>query len=79
MQGDGVDLPAWARQDEAARRAADALKARGVRFEVCRNTLLQRRINPDARLHGVGKEDVVTTAVGEISALEQKGYVYIKL
>ena len=79
MQGDGVDLLAWARRDEAARRAVDALKAKGVRFEVCRNTLLQRRINPDVRLHGVAREDVVTTAVGEIGALEQKGYVYIKL
>ena len=46
---------------------------------MCRNTLLQRRINPDARLHGVAREDVVTTAVGEIGALKQQGYVYIKL
>lgn len=79
MQGDGVDLLAWARGDAAGRQAVDALKARGVRFEVCRNTLLQRRINPDTQLYGVARTDVVGAAVGEIGALEQKGYVYIKL
>lgn len=78
LQGDGVDLLAWAREDEDARRAVDALRAKGVRFEICRNTLIQRRIDPDARLHKVARADVVTAAVGEIGALEQKGFVYIR-
>jgi len=78
LQGDGVDLLAWARGDAAISRRVDALKARGVHFEVCRNTLLARRINPDARLYGVAHSDVVPAAVGEVAALEQAGYVYIK-
>lgn len=78
LQGDGVDLLSWAREDETARRAVDALRGNGVRFEVCRNTLIQRRIDPDARLYRVARADVVTAAVGEIGALEQKGYVYIR-
>jgi hypothetical protein len=78
MQGDGVDLLSWARSDEAAQRKIDALKARGVRFNVCRNTLIQRGIDPDTQLYGVARADLVTAAVGEIGALEQTGFVYIK-
>ena len=78
LQGDGVDLLAWARKDAAIAARVDALKAKGVHFEVCRNTLVSRRINPDARLHGVAREDVVASSVGEVAALDQAGYVDIK-
>lgn len=78
LQGDGVDLLSWARSDETAQRKIDALKAKGVRFNVCRNTLIQRGVDPDTQLYGVARSDLVTAAVGEIGSLEHAGFVYIK-
>ncbi len=73
MQSEGVDLLAWARKDEAARAQVDRLQAQGVKFEICRNTLIKRGIDPDRELY-----DVIRAAVGEIAALEQRGFQYIK-
>ncbi len=78
MQSEGVDLLAWAKRDETARAQVDRLKAQGVKFEICRNTLVKRGIDPDRELYGVKREDVIRAAVGEIAALEQKGFQYIK-
>jgi hypothetical protein len=78
MQGDGADLLAFARGDAAAGAAIDALKARGVRFLICRNTLVQRGIDPDRDLYGVARQDVLRAAVGEIAALEAQGFRYMK-
>ena len=50
----------------------------GVKFLVCRNTLMARGIDPDRELYDVAKEDVIRTAVGEIAQLEQRGFQYIK-
>ncbi len=78
MQSEGVDLLAWAKNDEAGRTQVDRLKAQGVRFEVCRNTLVNRGIDPDKELYDVKRADVIRAAVGEIAALEQQGFQYIK-
>ena len=78
MQSEGVDLLAWAKNDEAARKQIDKLKAQGVKFEVCRNTLIKRGIDPDTELYDVKRADVIRAAVGEIAALEQQGFQYIK-
>lgn len=78
MQSEGVDLLAWARNDETARKQVDRLKAQGVKFEVCRNTLIKRGIDPDTELYDVKRADVIRAAVGEIAALEQQGFQYIK-
>jgi intracellular sulfur oxidation DsrE/DsrF family protein len=78
MQSEGVDLLAWAKKDPTARAQVDALKAQGVKFEICRNTLIKRRIDPDRELYDVKRGDVIRTAVGEIAALEQQGFQYIK-
>ena len=78
MQGEGVDFLSWARDNFDARHKIDELKLLGVKFLVCRNTLLARGINPDRELYDVAHEDVIRTAVGEIAQLEQKGFQYIK-
>ncbi|MCB1540960.1 MAG: DsrE family protein, partial [Rhodoblastus sp.] len=78
LQGDGVDFLLWARDNFDARQKIDNLKLEGVKFLVCRNTLLARGIDPDRELYDVQKEDVIRTAVGEIAQLEQKGFQYIK-
>ena len=78
LQGEGVDFLSWARDNFDARAKIDELKLQGVKFLVCRNTLLARGIDPDRELYDVAREDVIRTAVGEIASLEQKGFQYIK-
>jgi len=78
LQGEGVDFLSWARGSFDARHKIDELKLQGVKFLVCRNTLLARGIDPDRELYDVQREDVIRTAVGEIAQLEQKGFQYIK-
>ncbi|MFO1135951.1 MAG: DsrE family protein [Rhodoblastus sp.] len=78
LQGEGVDFLSWARDNFDARARIDELKLQGVKFLVCRNTLLARGINPDRELYDVAREDVIRTAVGEIAQLEQRGFQYIK-
>ncbi len=77
LQGDGVDLLTDARGDTALAARIDTLKAKGVRFLVCGNTLRMRKIEA-SRLHGIAPGDVVRAGVAEITALQQQGYVYVK-
>ena len=78
LQSEGVDLLAWAKGNPAVQEKITKLKARGVRFLVCRNTLINRGINPDRDLFDVHHDDVIRAAVAEIAALEQKGFQYLK-
>jgi uncharacterized protein len=78
MQSEGVDLLSWAKGNAAAQAAIDRLKKQGVKFQVCRNTLIMRGIDPDTQLYDVKREDIVRAAVGEIAALESQGFQYIK-
>lgn len=78
MQSEGVDMLAWAKKDAEAQAKIDRLKKQGVKFEICRNTLVARRINPDTDLYDVKRDDIIRAAVGEVAALEGKGFRYIK-
>jgi len=79
LQGGGADLLLLAKLKPVLARRIDALKAEGVRFLVCKNTLLGRGIDPFADLYGIEPRDVITAAVAELVALEQEGYVYLHL
>ncbi len=76
--GDGVALVRLADQDEQARNAIDGLRALGVRFGVCNNTLLGAHLNYQTDLYGVSEVDIVPSGVAEIARLQQEGFVYIK-
>ena len=78
LQGEGVDFLMWAKGDKDAQDKIDMLKLEGVKFQVCRNTLIARGIDPDRDLYDVAHDDVIRAAVGEIAALEQQGFQYIK-
>lgn len=77
MNGDGVDLLTLAAGDEKLAARIDALKAKGARFLVCRNTLISRGIEPSA-LYGLKADDLIGAGVAEIALLERQGYGYIK-
>ncbi|MDK9696302.1 MAG: DsrE family protein [Siculibacillus sp.] len=77
MNGDGVDLLTHAAADEKLAARIDALKARGARFLVCRNTLISRGIEP-ASLYGLRTGDLIGAGVAQIALLERQGYGYLK-
>lgn len=78
LQSEGVDLLERARHNSQLRDKIDRLRADGVRFLICRNTLIARGIDPDRDLYGVRRDDIVRAGVGEIAALAAQGFVYMK-
>ncbi|MDJ0387087.1 DsrE family protein [Roseomonas sp. E05] len=72
----GVELFKLANHDKALAAKMDALRADGVRFLICANTLNAAHIDWH-QLHGVSEEDIVPSGVAEIARLEGMGYVYI--
>ena len=78
MHGDGLGLLAAANKDQALQATISDLKARGVRFLVCNNTLVGRNIDPETDLFDVWPEDIVQAGVAEVARLQQEGFVYIK-
>jgi intracellular sulfur oxidation DsrE/DsrF family protein len=74
--GNGLQLLSDAETDPALAEKIDALRADGVRFLICANTLRSRNITLD-ELYGAKDEDVVPSGVAEIARLEQEGFAYL--
>lgn len=74
--GPGVDLFALAKGDRGLAERIDGLKAQGVRFLICANTLRERKLDWHD-LYGVREEDIVPSGVAEIARLQGMGFVYI--
>lgn len=74
--GDGLQLLVDAETDPELAAKIDALRADGVRFLICANTLRSRNITLDD-LYGAKDEDVVPSGVAEIARLEQEGFAYL--
>ncbi len=74
--GDGVALFQAAAADKDLAGRIDALKAAGVQFLVCANTLRERRIDRGT-LYGVTEDDVVPSGVAELARLQGMGFSYI--
>ncbi len=75
--GAGVKAFQQAKTDAALAASLDGLRAKGVRFLICRNTMRGMGVKPDD-LYGVKGEDVVPSGVAEIARLQGLGYVYIR-
>jgi intracellular sulfur oxidation DsrE/DsrF family protein len=74
--GPGVKVFQTAKTDSAVSAAIDALRAKGVRFMMCRNTMNGMGLKP-ADLYGVTGDDVVPSGVAEIARLQGLGFVYL--
>ena len=72
----GVKLFQMAKTDAGLAGSLDKLRAKGVRFMLCRNTMRGMGLKPED-LYGVKGEDVVPSGVAEIARLQGMGYVYI--
>ena len=78
LHGDGVNLLRDAKDNPDLQQRVLDLRAQGVRFLVCRNTLTGRDIDYEWDLFEVFEEDIVPSGVAELSHLQQQGYTYIK-
>jgi uncharacterized protein len=78
VHGNGVDLLKIANTDLDMQQKVIGLKKDGVAFEVCNNTLVNKKINYKNDLFDVSEKDIVPSGVAEVANLQQKGYVYIK-
>lgn len=72
----GVQMFAMAKDDPEIAKQIDDLRADGVRFLICRNTLDGMKLTA-ADLYRVADGDVVPSGVAEIARLQGMGYVYI--
>ncbi len=73
--GSGVKMFVMARSDASLASQIDALRAKGVHFLLCRNTLRGMGIGLD-QLYHVKPDDVVPSGVAEIARLQGLGYVF---
>jgi len=74
--GDGIVMLQLANADNELAGQIDALRAQGVRFLVCKNTLSERKIDWHT-LYGVKEGDLVPSGVAELVKLQQAGFVYV--
>ena len=75
--GDGVRLLMMARDDAAFAHDIDALRAKGVRFLVCANTLRVMKLTV-GDLYGLRAADTVPSGPAEIARLREAGYTYFR-
>jgi intracellular sulfur oxidation DsrE/DsrF family protein len=76
--GGGVDMFQVANTDKDIAGRIDVLRASGVRFLICNNTLRERQIDWHT-LYGVKEDDIVPSGVAELARLQGMGFVYIHL
>lgn len=74
--GRGVSMFVLAKTDPELAGQIDALKARGVRFLVCRNSMRGMKVGPQDLYH-VQPTDVTPAGVAEIARLEGQGFVLV--
>jgi intracellular sulfur oxidation DsrE/DsrF family protein len=78
LHGKGVTLLVYAKEDLVLQEQIDKLKAQGIKFNICENTLRGRKLDYKKDLFEVTEQDIVPSGVAEIAALQAKGYVYLK-
>jgi intracellular sulfur oxidation DsrE/DsrF family protein len=74
--GRGVSLFVLAKTDPALAAQIDALRAKGVRFVVCRNSMRGMGVTPQD-LYKVPSTDVVPAGVAEIARLQGQGFILV--
>lgn len=78
LHGKGVTLLVYAKEDLVMQEQIDKLKAQGIKFNICNNTLRGRKLDYKKDLFAVSEQDIVPSGVAEIAALQAQGYVYLK-
>ena len=74
----GVDFFQIAQTDKFLAGQIDYLRAQGIRFLICANTLKERQIDWHT-LYGIKEDDIVPSGAAELARLQGMGFVYIHL
>lgn len=82
MNGDGLGLLSLAHEqafeaDAKLPARIDELKSKGVKFQICYNTLIGRKIKLDS-LYAAQATDVIPSGVAEVGRLQAHGYRLLK-
>jgi hypothetical protein len=77
MHGAGIGLLRSAHNDELIQSRIMNLKAQGVDFKICANTLEGSNTHV-SELFDASEADIVPAGVAEIAALQQQGFVYLR-
>ena len=77
LNAGGLGLLRQAAQDAAMQQRIAALKRRGVRFLVCRNSLRAMELKP-SDLFDVQDADLVPAGVVELVRWQQSGFAYLR-
>lgn len=78
LHGKGIELlRSVANENPDAASRIDSLRAQGVKFAVCNNTLTGQKISVDD-LYFASANDVVPSGVAELGKLQQEGFVYLR-
>jgi len=74
------DLPKFkaANADDNMIQRIDYLKAQGVTFNVCANTVKGRNVNIETQIYDASQSDIVPSGVAELSYLQGAGFTYVK-
>lgn len=72
----GVQMLIMAKDDTELAAQIDDLRAKGVRFLICHNTLEGMKLTA-ADLYRVPESDIVPSGVAEIARLQGMGFVYL--
>lgn len=78
MHGKGVTLLKIANDNPDMQSKIINLKKQGIKFNVCNNTLVGKKISYKNDLFEVEEADIVPSGVAEIAHLQQMGYAYVK-
>ena len=78
MHGKGYTLLKRANSDMKFQAKVIDLKSRGVKMQICANTIKGKKINVNNDLFEVDQGDIVPSGVAEIAHLQAKGYSYVK-
>ncbi|HER34096.1 MAG: DsrE family protein [Halothiobacillaceae bacterium] len=76
IHGAGITMMTEAREDEQLAAAIDNLKAQGVAFKVCANTLRGKGLEVED-LYYTDESDIVPSGVAYLADQQAKGWAYI--
>jgi len=75
VHGNGITVLQSA--DEDVQKLLAEVRAKGIKIDVCNNTLKERNIDWHT-LKNVTHSDLVRSGVTEVVSLQQQGYIYLK-
>jgi intracellular sulfur oxidation DsrE/DsrF family protein len=78
MHGKGYTMLQTANNDLQLQNTIIKLKDKGVKFQLCANTIRGKKLDENKLFGFDPKNDKVPSGVAEIAKLQKKGYAYIR-